>query len=132
MPKKNKLIILSLGFVMILLAVAFFNLKHQMLLVQRHHLLCEVLRPGMSEDEVLAVLKEMGDFTIRKSEWLGGSIELGINFTDLRSKELYGGFDLSFTDYKYLGAYVRKGSDNVEIICDFYQPTQSIPETPKP
>jgi len=36
-----------------------------------------------------------------KAEWSKGDIELGINFIDSKGKDLYGGFDLRFYDFKY-------------------------------
>jgi hypothetical protein len=50
----------------------------------------------MSRDEVLSVLNQGGDFTFNHTELPGGYIELGINFTDPKGKEMYGAFDLLF------------------------------------
>jgi hypothetical protein len=130
--RKYILIMLFAGLLVVSLAITYLYVKRQERLAQRYHLLCEVLEPGMSEDEVLGVLKQAGDFTMSRGEWSGGLIELGINFTDIKGRELYGMFDLFFIDCKYMRAYLRNGSDNLDIICDFYQPTQSATETPKP
>ncbi len=46
-------IAIFLGLLIILLTVGGLYLKHQSFLARRHHLLCEVLKPGMSKDEVL-------------------------------------------------------------------------------
>jgi hypothetical protein len=86
----------------------------------------------MSESEVLAILEQTGDFSMSKAEWPGGSVKLYIHFTDYSGRILYGTFDLGFSDYKYTRAVVSRGSDNLELICDFYQPAQVATETPKP
>jgi Tol biopolymer transport system component len=59
-------------------------------------MLCEILKPGMSESEVLGILHKAGEFTLRRSDWTGGDIELGISFIDPEGKERYGTFDLRF------------------------------------
>jgi hypothetical protein len=105
----------------VFLATAYSDIKHKEHLAARHHLLCEVLKPGMSEDEVLGILNQYGEFTMSRADWVGGAtIELGINFTDPKGKDLYGGFDLGFFDYKYAQAYIRN-FDYFEVICDFSQ-----------
>ena len=129
--RKNIFIVLSLGLLMILLATTYFYLRYQERLAQRHHLLCEVLKPGMSKDEVISLLNQAGNFTIRQAEWSSGDFALDIIFTDLNVKQRYGGFfSVVFFDYKYARAVVSHGSDNPEYICDFYQATQSVTETP--
>lgn len=131
--RKMKLIFLVpiIGALLILRMVSFSFLKYQILVAQRHHLLCEVLKPGMSEGEVLEELKQAGTFTKSRAEWSGGLVELGINYTDFKGRELYGGFDLFFIDYKYMRAYL-KNFDYMDMICDFYQPTPSIANTRTP
>ena len=94
-------------------------MKRQEYLAQRNQLLCEDLKSGMSVDEVLGVLHQAGDFTIRRSEWLGGDVELGINFTDPKG---YGAFELRFENNQYIQAYIS-GFYHFEVICDFYQPS---------
>jgi hypothetical protein len=71
--RKYLFIVLSLGLLIILLAVTYSYVKHQEHLVARHHLLCEVLTPGMSEDEVLGILHQAGEFTINKGGMDRGS-----------------------------------------------------------
>ena len=97
-------------------------LKRQKLVAARHHLLCEVLKPGMSVDEVVVVLRQAGEFTLNKADWTGGRIELGVNFTDPKGRDLYGAFELGFSDYKYARAYVLV-FDKSEAICNFSQAT---------
>jgi hypothetical protein len=128
---KPLFIALSLGLLLILLAVAYSHVKHQELLVARHHLLCEVLKPGMSEDEVLEILHKTGEFTMNKGEWKGGIAELGINFIDPKSRDLYGGFELRFSYNKYVQAYISS-FDYFEDICNFYPLIKPPTETPRP
>jgi hypothetical protein len=112
--------------------MAVLGLRYLIFLNARHRLLCEVLKPGMSESEVLIVLKQTGDFTMSRGEWGNGDIVLSISFTDAKVRDRYGFFSVVFFDYKYARAVVSHGSDNPEIICDFYKATQSVTETPKP
>ena len=123
----KKYILFAIGIVIVAL-----GLRYTIFLNARHHLLCEVLKPGMSESEVVIVLKQIGDFTVSRGEWSNGDVVLSINFTDAKVRNRYGLFSVVFFDNKYARAVVSHGSDNPEIICDFYQSTQSIVETPKP
>lgn len=107
------------------------GLRYAILLNARHHLLCEVLKPGMSKDEVLNTLKQAGEFTVIGAESPGPVIELHIAFTEPIGKDMYGAFDLGFSDYKYVSAYIR-GFEYSDVICDFYQPAQLVTEIPKP
>jgi hypothetical protein len=129
MTKKNILAILVL--LMIFSVIAYFYLDHQRFVIQRHHLLCEILKPDMSKDEVLRILEQAGDITINDALWsnkFGG--ELFIIFTDPKGRDNYGSFNLYFRDNKYEAAYVRIGSDDSESICDFYQPKSSATPIP--
>jgi hypothetical protein len=110
----------------------YFYLKRQNQLAQRHHLVCEVLKPGMSTEEVETGLDQIGSYTISKGDWGNGSIVLGIHFTNPKIDDQYSTFGLAFIDYKYFRAYVEHGSDNPEIICDFYKLVESAAETPNP
>lgn len=123
MSKKMYILIATLlGFLVISAVATDLYLKHQAALEARHHLLCEVLKPGMSENEVLSILKHAGTFKVNRADWLGGYIELGINFTDPKGRDLYGAFDLGFYDYKYDRAYIEGFErENTEVICDFSQ-----------
>lgn len=104
---------------------SYIQRKHEERLAARYHLLREVLEPGMSEDEVLGILHQAGEFTLRKTDWTGfGMIELGINFTDPQGKALYGSFELAFFDYKYDRAYISN-FDYIEVICDFPQTVEA-------
>ena len=100
-------------------------------MVQRRHLVCDVLKPGMSINEVLGILHQEGGFTLQKSKWGGGNIDLGINFMDPRGRDLYGGFDLRFIDGKYEQAY-QLNPGTPALICDLTQLTESAAETPIP
>jgi hypothetical protein len=123
MERKYKFIVLSVGLLVIFLLTTYSYINYQRRLATRHHLLCEVLKPGMSEDEVIATLKQEGDFTMSRSEsGGGGDIGLTINFIDSQVKDRYGLFSVDFFDYKYMRAVVSHFDDKPEIICDFYQP----------
>ncbi len=86
----------------------------------------------MSEEEVLGILKQAGDFTMSQAEWSQGNIALDINFVDPEAKEEYGFFSIEFFEYKYVSATIKTSSENSEFICDFYQVVKSYTETPKP
>ncbi len=128
MPKrKYTFIAFLLVFLTILFAGVYLHLKRQEHLVARHHLLCEVLKPGMSFDEVLGILYQAGEFTTnRKSLW-DGNDEVRINFIDAKGRDLYGGFDLLFFDYKYGQAAIH-GFDYFQDICHIPQWTPSVTE----
>ena len=113
---------------------AVLGLRYALLLNARHHLLCEVMQPGMSESEVLAVLEQSGKFRMNRGEWGGGHIQLGITFTDIKGRILYGSFEVYFYDYEYRGAYQRFGfeiTSNITI-CHFPKTTEPDLETPFP
>lgn len=114
--KKRQYILLAISIVL-----AALGLRTLILLHVRHHLLCEVLKPGMSESEVITILRQAGDFTMSRGEWGGGYIELGINFTDTNGGIFYGDFVLSFSDYKYDRAYQQIGFERTSTItiCSF-------------
>jgi len=116
--------------VLVLSIAAYFYKTHQDFLAQRHHLLCDVLRPGMSRDQVLHVLQQEGDFTMREADWPGGFFALDIQFTNPKVLHKYGYFSVVFIDYKYTRAIIPRGSDSPEFICDFYQAIESITQTP--
>jgi len=131
--KKYMLILTIIGLLIVLFGAAYLLVRHQIFLQQRHHLLCEELKPGVSKDEVLNVLNQAGTFTVNEAEWLGGLIELDINFTDPKGREQYGAFDLGFSDYKYDRAYISGFErESIEVICDFSQATPSVTGTSKP
>ena len=132
--RKYGLIAIRTALLIILLTSGYLFVRYQVFLQQRYHLACEVLKAGMSKDEVISVLKQAGDFTTNEGEWPGGLIELDINFIDPQGRDLYGAFKLLFIDYKYKRAYTGSmfGEGEVDSICDFYRATQSASERSKP
>lgn len=114
---KRQYILLTISII-----IAVLGLRYLIFLHVRHHLLCEVLKPGMSESEVLIILKQTGEFTMSRGEWSNGDVVLRISFTDAKVRDRYGFFSVVFFDYKYARAVVSHASDKPEVICDFYQP----------
>jgi hypothetical protein len=128
--KVRILIVLVLVFLIVLIPAVYFY-KHQQFLTRRHHLLCEVLKAGMSKSEVFIVLQQVGDFKVDDYEDLqSGFFALDIRYTDPKVLENYGYFSLVFIDYKYERAVVPFGSGPPEYICEFSHPTGSIAVTP--
>jgi hypothetical protein len=85
----------------------------------RHALLCETLKPGMSISEVSDILNGTGNVIIRVAIESVHNRQYSILFTDKKEKDLYGGWiQLNFPEGKYNGAYVE-GFDYIEEICDF-------------
>jgi hypothetical protein len=121
---------LLLGLLALVLTVTYFYLKHQEFLSQRHHLLCEDLRPGMSKDDVLNILNQIGDFKVNEVDWSNAFFALDISFKNPNILAKYGYFSVVFIDNKYARAVVPHGSDNPEYICNFYRATESIIGTP--
>lgn len=128
----KKRYVFALVLLIILCTISYFHLKRQNFLTQRHHLLCETLKPGMSKDEILATLSQAGSFTVGDTDSPARFVELRINFTDPNGRDKYGAFELLLIDNKYVRAYVQMTSDDSELICDFYETTQSVTGTPKP
>ncbi len=114
--KKRYSVLLVISILLVIL-----GLQYLVFLNTRHHLLCEVLQPGMPESEVIAILEQAGDFTMNRAEWGGGYIILGVGFRDIKGRFLYGSFKVMFDDYKYKGAFTQIGSDiaSTNHICDF-------------
>jgi hypothetical protein len=130
--RKYLFIALSIGLLLVLLVVTLSYVKYQEHRAARYHLLCEILKPGMPESEVLGILHQAGEFTLRRSDWKGGDVELGISFIDPKGKELYGIFDLRFFGYKYAQAYIESfEQENTIIICDFSDVIKSSTATSK-
>jgi hypothetical protein len=105
-------------------------LKRQERLAQRYHLYCEVLKPGMTEEEVRKVLGQTGRFV--EYGGLGDQNDhWGVIFLDTNLNNIYGGVSLNFRDFKYDMAYIEGFElESVEILCDFSQPTNSVINTP--
>jgi hypothetical protein len=127
MKKNTKLIgVFVLAGMVVFVLVSFLLVRHRTIAIeeQRRHLLCDVLRPGMSEEEVINILDQTGEFTLRRSDWPWGDVELGIKFTSPDDIKSIGGFNLGFVNNKFNSAFLRYGSDKYISICNFDIPTQ--------
>jgi hypothetical protein len=123
---------LILMFLLVISVIAFYYQNHNRLMNERHHLLCEILKPGMSKDEVLHELEQEGNITVIDGNWSEKFVGvIDISFIDSQNRNLRFSSQLVFRDNEYEGAYRLIRSDNVEPICNFYQPTQSITEAPR-
>jgi hypothetical protein len=94
---------------------------HRQLIINnnRHALLCETLKPGMSISEVAEILKSKGNVIIDTNYEGIGYIHYSVLFTDKEIQDLYGGWtELDFVEGKYSKAYIV-GFDYYEEICDF-------------
>jgi hypothetical protein len=132
--RKNIFIVLLLvGLLLVSLRVTYLYQKRQERLAQRYHLLCEVLKPGMSREETLAVLEQAGEFVVNGGmDEPGPIIDLYITFTDPVGRETYGAFGLIFNNYQYVGAYTLKSFDVTETICAFNDQIKSATSTVGP
>lgn len=122
----KKILVVILGFLLFLIPITYFYVQHQEFLARRHYLLCEILKPGMSKEEVLRILRQEGEISVGDSDSPRRAVELRLNYKDTKGSQKYGAFNLFFLDDKYMRAYVRLTSDDSELICDFYQATPSI------
>lgn len=122
----KKILVVIFGFLLILIPITYLYVQHQEFLASRQYLLCEILKPGMSKEEVLRILRQKGEISVGDSDSPHRAVELRINYTDPKGSKKYGAFNLFFLDNKYMRAYVRLTSDTSELICDFYQATPSI------
>ena len=121
--RKPLLLATLLGCLIFLFIGTYYYLRRQGNLAQRHYLLCEVLKPGMSKNQVLDILKQSGDVVVNGAESPSPNVEWNVVFTDPKGQEIYGAFEIGFSDYKYESAYIRD-MDTWNVICDFSQPTQ--------
>ena len=71
-----------IALLMMFSTATYFYLKFQAFQARRQHLLCEVLRPGMTKNEVLSVLHEVGDFRVDEMDWTSGSFAVYVIFAD--------------------------------------------------
>jgi allophanate hydrolase subunit 1 len=116
--------LLLLGIIIIISVVLYKSVNNtQKQWPARHHLLCEVLRPGMSKEEVLDLLSQVGEYTTREGEWGVNGIEITIIYTDPNGEDLYGHFNLFFQNNEYVFAYIRS-FDTYEYICEY--PTSTV------
>ena len=70
MSKKAYIFItLILGCLVISGTGFYFYLKTQNQIAQRHHLVCEVLKPGMSKEEVKTIINRVGSYTTSQADW---------------------------------------------------------------
>jgi hypothetical protein len=118
--KNNRTIIFGLlaGFILLVSIVIILNLNNKKQWPARYHLICEVLQPGMSKEEVLDYLSRAGKFTTRETEWGVDGIEVLIDYMDPNGKDLYGYFNLLFINNKYYSAYIS-AFDSHKSICEF-------------
>lgn len=124
---KRKYIFIVLGLLLVLFTVtcSYLYLKYreyELKMVERaaarYHLLCEVLKPGMSMNEVLGVLHQVGDFKMNTQESVGDYYVVGIFFTDPKVRDTYGDFALDLSNSKYNEAFIQN-FDQFEGICHF-------------
>jgi len=124
---KRKYIFIVLGLLLVLFTVTCgylylkyreYELKMAERAAARYHLLCEVLKPGMSMNEALGVLHQVGDFKMNRVKESPSSVIVGLTFTDPKIVDSYGFFDLGFYDSKYNEAYIQD-LDQFEGICHF-------------
>jgi hypothetical protein len=131
LPKKSYFIAaLLIAFLTLSFTAVYFYIGHKAFLAQRHHLLCEVLRAGMSKNEVVNVLRQVGDFRIDEIENTSNSFALAIIFTNPDIQKRNGYFLVVFINGKYARAVVPHGSDNPEYVCDFSNAVGSMVDSP--
>jgi hypothetical protein len=109
------------------------ELKKRAQLTPDNQLLCEALKLGMSEEDVLNALHRVGEITVNRGEW-GNRMQLIISFTDQELEDKYGRFYFYFNDNEYVRAsktdQMGDSGDPSEILCDFYQEPVFITDTP--
>jgi hypothetical protein len=127
---RYKVVLLLAVLLTVFLAVTYLNylyVKHQQAqrqeqehLDQRHHLLCEVLQPSMSTNEVLKTLEQFGEIRV-DGDVTQPNASLYIVFENPEVYETYGGyFFLGFVDYKYIRAYDVGFDARETTICSFW------------
>jgi hypothetical protein len=117
--------VILLGIMIILSVVIIVSMNNtQKQWPERYHLLCEVLRPGMSKEEVLSLLSQVGEYRTRETESGVNGIEISIIYTDPNGEDLYGNFNLLFINNEYYSAFIRSFDAN-ESICEYPASTVS-------
>jgi hypothetical protein len=116
----------SIGVILFIIIILFLTgyigwniYQHKVLDTNRHLLLCETLKPGMSISEVSDILNRTGNIIIREADDSIKHTHYSILFTDKKEQDLYGGwFELDFVEGKYNQAYIL-GFDYFKEICNF-------------
>ena len=131
MSKKGYILIaLILSFLLIASPLLIDYLKLRERRAQRYHLYCEILKPGMTGDDIRKVLGQIGQF-VENSTPGDPNDTWRVAFYDANVSEKYGGVSLDFHDYKYDRAYIEGfEQESVDVLCDFGQPTNSVTNTP--
>ncbi len=117
--------------ILISVSLVLLHQKGQEQSARRYHLLCETLQPGMSKEEVLNTLGQVGYFSRDEADRGDGDIYFSVKYSDPRINDEYGYFQVAFENYKYIRGYDLSGMDSSGIIlCDFSNLMESNTASP--
>jgi hypothetical protein len=83
--KYGLILIIMVVVISVLMVLTWCHAEKQRRLTARHHLLCEVLQPGMPKDMVLDILKQVGE--VRDLDYESQGPEMQIDFVDEKIRE---------------------------------------------
>ncbi len=116
------LVCLILTSIVILLIIDHDTKKAQIELHNRQYdLLCNKIHLGMMKDDVLQVLKQVGDYSPVDDKY----DVIRIVFLNDNLRNMYASFELEFKNDIYIASYVR-GFDWVDNICDIYTANNTV------
>jgi hypothetical protein len=85
----------------------------------RCHVFKELIKPGITQKDILKVLDQYGPYDIIRSDFGEGTYQLYISFTDVKTREMFGGryIILYFSDNLYTGAGLPDGIGDFLPVC---------------
>jgi hypothetical protein len=86
---------------------------------QRQHVFCQLLKPGMTHDEVDQVLSQFGQYRQRRADFSPGFYTIWVNYLDPATDHRFGGnIILTFRDSRYYSAAIPTGDGEFAGLCE--------------
>jgi hypothetical protein len=124
-PNRNRIIIASIVGSVLLISLACLRgyLAEQRdqvgIIAQRHYVFCQLLKPGMTHDEVDQVLAQFGQNRERRANFSPGFYTIWVNYLDPATDHRFGGnVILTFRDDRYYSAAIPTGDGEFVGICE--------------
>lgn len=85
----------------------------------RCHVFKELIKPGMTQEEVLEVLGQYGPYNMNRSDFSSGVFRLIITYSDSKTWQMFGSSDiiLEFSNDLYTGAWLPYGIGDSLPVC---------------
>jgi outer membrane protein assembly factor BamE (lipoprotein component of BamABCDE complex) len=107
--------------ILAVIGTSFFLYHSKTIANRQNHIFCDLLKPGMSKEDVLDILGKFGDIEYDISTFGDDTIEIYMKYVDpsiVGQKTFILTFDNG--NYRYAGV-IRgfwKGIDNTDAVCD--------------